>query len=157
MFTMVMGDVALKIIIQQNIIGGWKEKCLEIRGESCYSSCSFTMAWLLHTLLWVVACVYRQCFAQDLPPSDHGMNLLPEWTKAVPAAKPTPVPVVGTGKYSADESERMSSWLKQINAAEDTVFQSLPQPQMTVRSCYVAKYLALPQNTPNSNLAWNQQ
>lgn len=62
------------------------------------------MVCLLHTLLWVVACVYGQCPVQDLPPSDHGMDLLAEWTEAVQVAKPTPVPVVGTGKYPADES-----------------------------------------------------
>lgn len=46
--------------------------------------------------------------------------------------KTIPVPVVGTGKRMVDESERMSSWLSQINAARDTIFLSLPQPQMTL-------------------------
>ena len=46
--------------------------------------------------------------------------------------KTTPMPVVGTGKHTVDDSERMSSWLKQINAAQDTIFLSLPQPQMTL-------------------------
>lgn len=39
------------------------------------------------------------------------------------------VPVVGAGKLIVDESEKMSSWLRQINAAQDTIILSLPQPQ----------------------------
>lgn len=143
------GEMLHLKLLYQSIIGSWKEKYLEIKkGESYYSSCSFTMLALLHTHLWVVACVYRQCSAQDPPPSDHGMNLLAEWTKAAQVAKPAPVPVVGTGKYSTDESERMSSWLKQINAAEDTVFLSLPQPQMTVK-CYKSPTVTICTNKLN--------
>lgn len=42
------------------------------------------------------------------------------------------VPVVGAGKLIVDESEKMSSRLKQINAAQDTIILSLPQPQTTL-------------------------
>lgn len=82
---------------------------------------------LIYTAYWG----HSQRSAQDLPPSDHGRELLTERIKAVrgKGLRTTPVPVVGTGRHTADESERMSSWLRQINAARDTVFLSLPQPQ----------------------------
>lgn len=87
----------------------------------------------IQALLWAVACVHRQHAAQDLPSSDRRMELLTGRIKAVEGKglKTTPVPVVRTGKRTVDESERMSSWLRQINAAPDTISLPLPQPQMT--------------------------
>jgi len=66
----------------------------------------------------------RKCSAQARPPPDHRTEMLTE--RIEPARgkglKTTPVPVVGAGKRTADESAGMSSRLRQINAAQDTFF-----------------------------------
>lgn len=63
-------------------IEGWKEKCLEIDKIDIALAALPWCAYIC-TLLWAVACVHRQRFAQDLLPSNHRIELLLEGTKAV--------------------------------------------------------------------------
>lgn len=133
-------DIALKMIIHQRV---YKNRGLERKafGNQEVGELILPLQPYCGVLIYTSYCglcspyIHRQGSAQDLPPSEFRMELLIEWNKAVQRKglkKPPVPPVVGSGKHPADESERMSSWLRQINAAQGTVFLSLPQPQTTL-------------------------
>lgn len=137
LFSMGRWDIALKMIVHQRV---YKNRGLERKafGNKEVGELILPLQPYHGVLIYTRYCglwqVHREGSAQDLPPAELRMELLTEWNKVVQGKglKKPPVPVVGSGKHPADESERMSSWLRQINAAQGTVFLSLPQPQTTL-------------------------